>query len=450
MRGKNWLPQALGAYYKYVKVLLLLAGQSKRFWPLQEKSFFPICGKTLLEIQVGNLRAAGVKEIVLVGGRHNLEQAQALCPDLRLIEQEDLSLGMRGALLSALPAIGKDPVMVVGGNDTVEPEAYKALMEAAAKKGTDGALLAKRVTTYFPGGYLKLAGERIETIVEKPGAGKEPSDLVTIVAHMHNDPASLLAELQKIKPSRDDGYEQALAALFKTKTYSAVPYEGPWLPVKYPWHLLPLLQHELQKIQKPSIHPTAVVHPTAVIDGNVILEEGVRVFAHATIIGPCIIGKRSIVANNALVRGSSIGPDCVVGYSTEIKASVLAAHVWTHMTYIGDSVIGTNVSFGGGSLTGNLRLDEQEISSVVGDEKIPTGLTKFGCIIGNDCRLGIRSTLNPGIKIGKGTFVSSGVLVDRDIPEQSYVSMKGGEVTIRENRTEAPFPEARNTFKSGI
>ncbi|MDD5103529.1 MAG: NTP transferase domain-containing protein [Candidatus Peribacteraceae bacterium] len=433
-----------------MKALLLLAGQSKRFWPLQEKSLFPICGKTLLAIQVENLRAAGVHEIVLVGGRHNLEQAKMLCPDLRIIEQEDLSLGMQGALLSALPSAGKEAVMVIGGNDVVEPQAYNALRAAAAKKGTDGVLLAKRVTTYFPGGYLKLTGERIETIVEKPGAGKEPSDLVTIVAHVHNDPAELLAELQKAKPTGDDGYEQALAALFQTKTYRAVPYEGPWLPVKYPWHLLPLLQHELQKIQKPVIHPTAQIHPTAVIEGTVMLEEGVRVFAHATIVGPCFIGKRSIVANNALVRGSSIGPDCVVGYSTEIKSSILASHVWTHMTYIGDSVIGSNVSFGGGSLTGNLRLDEGEISSVVGEEKVLTGLTKFGCVIGNDCRLGIHSTLNPGIKIGQGTFVSSGVLVDRDIPEQSYVSMKGGEMTIRENRSAAPVPEARKEFKRGI
>ncbi|MDD5739531.1 MAG: hypothetical protein PHO20_02075 [Candidatus Peribacteraceae bacterium] len=220
--------------------------------------------------------------------------------------------------------------------------------------------------------------------------------------------------------------------------------------MKYPWHLIALLQHELKKIQKPSIHSTATVHPTAVIDGNVILEEGVRVLAHATIVGPCVVGKRSIVANNALVRGSSVGPDCVVGYSTEIKASILGNHVWTHMTYIGDSVIGSNVSFGGGSLTGNLRLDEQEISSMIGEEKVPTGLTKFGCIIGDGCRLGIRSILNPGIKIGQGTFVSSGVLVDKDIPEQSYVSMKGGEMTIRENRSAVPSPETRKEFKKGI
>ena len=66
-----------------------------------------------------------------------------------------------------------------------------------------------------------------------------------------------------------------------------------------------------------------------------VLGEGVRVLAHATIVGPCVIGARTIIGNNALVRGSSVGRDCVVGYNTEVKSSVLADHVWTHMTYLG-------------------------------------------------------------------------------------------------------------------
>ncbi|OIO54363.1 hypothetical protein AUJ46_03435 [Candidatus Peregrinibacteria bacterium CG1_02_54_53] len=433
-----------------MKAFLLLAGLSKRFWPLTEKSLFPICGKTLLEIQIENLRAAGIQDIVFIGGKHNLDRAHAAYPDLPTVEQKDLSLGMRGALLDALPNI-KEPAMIVGGNDVIEPAAYSALIREAQGKDANGALLAKRMETYFPGGYLELSGERIVSIVEKPGEGKEPSDLVTIVAHVHNDPQSLLEALkQTAKESNDDGYERALATLFGSKIYHAVPYEGAWHPVKYPWHLLPLLQHELSLIKKPLIHPTAVVHPTAVIEGNVILEEGVRVFAHATVVGPCTIGKRSIVANNALVRESSVGDDCVIGYSTEIKSSVLASHVWTHMTYIGDSIIGSNVSFGGGSLTGNLRLDEQEIASFVGKESIATGLTKFGCVIGDGCRLGIRCALNPGMKIGKETFISGGVLIDQDVPDHRYVSMKGGEVVVRENRTSAPPPAARNVFKKAI
>ena len=37
---------------------------------------------------------------------------------------------------------------------------------------------------YFPGGYLTLEGGRVTSVVEKPGAGNEPSDLVNLVAHV--------------------------------------------------------------------------------------------------------------------------------------------------------------------------------------------------------------------------------------------------------------------------
>jgi len=437
-----------------MKALLLLAGRSRRFWPLEEKSLFPICGKTLLEHQIDRLKEAGCDEIILVGGAHNLDQVKSLFPDLKTIEQENLDLGMRGALLSALPECGSDPVLIVSGNDVIESSGYKDVI-GAAKDGsttltTGGALLAYKVDRYFPGGYLSLDGDRITSIVEKPGEGSEPSDLVNIVAHVHSDPSALLDALKDVDESTDDGYEQALAKLFKEKDYRAASYEGMWQPVKYPWHMVQLLRIFLKEITEQSIHPNAEVHPSAVITGNVVIEEGVRVFPNACISGPCYIGKDAIIANNSLTRGSSIGKNGVVGYNTEIKGSVLGDHVWTHMNYVGDSVIGRNVSFGGGTVIGNLRLDEEEVTSEVDGEKVSTDMVKFGAAIGSDCRLGINVSINPGKKIGKGSFVATKVLVDSDIPEKSFVVMKEGKVEIKENRVEVPQPEDRDGFRSSI
>lgn len=429
-----------------MKALLLLAGRSTRFWPLTEKTLFPICGKTLLEHQIERLKKGGCKEIVLVGGKHNLEEARVLFPDLQMIEQENLDLGMRGALLSALPHFPNDAVLIVGGNDVVEPDAYAQLLKVKA----DGAILARKVSTYFPGGYLTVDGERIKGIVEKPGEGKEPSDLVNIVAHLHQSASALLDALQDVDESKDDGYEQALAKLFAAKDYRAVPYTGMWQAVKYPWHLLELLPLLLKDSTKPVIHKTADIHPTAVITGAVVIEEGVKVYPHATITGPCYIGKNSVIANNALVRGSSLGEHSIAGYSTEIKGSILHSHVWTHMNYVGDSILGRNVSLGGGTITGNLRLDEGEISSVVKNEKINTHLKKFGTVIGDNTRIGINVSINPGCKIGGQTFVSSGALVTSDIPEKSYAVMKNGTLEIRDNSTHVPTPEERANFRSAL
>lgn len=429
-----------------MQALLLLAGRSRRFWPLTEKSLFPLCGKTLAEHQVETLKKGGCKNITLVVGAHNKEEMQALFPKLSIIEQEDLDLGMQGACLSALPTLKKESALIVSGNDVIDPGAIAMLTKEATKKGVDGAILAYKVSRYFPGGYLTIEKGRVTSIVEKPGEGNEPSDCVNIVAHVHNDASALLTALKSLKSQSDDGYEKALDSLLTTKNYRAVEYTGYWQAVKYPWHLLHLLPHMLGIIKKPSIHKTAKIHKTAVVEGNVVIEEGVRILPHASIIGPCFIGKGSIIGNNALVRGSSIGEKCVIGYNTEVKGSILAGPVWTHMTYLGDSIVGRNVSFGGGTMTGNLRLDEGEISSMADGKAIPTGLTKLGAIIGDGCRFGIQIGINPGVKIGSGCFVAGGVYVTEDIGDAKFVRMKDGKIDIRENRTVAPGMEERKKY----
>ncbi len=440
-----------------MKTLLLLAGQSKRFWPLSEKPLFPICGKALLMHVVERLEAAGCDDIIFIGSKNNLDEAKEVCASSTtlgmthdFVEQENLKLGMRGAILSALPRCDDEPLLIVGASDVIESDAYKEVVKIG-KKGA-GAILAQKVTRYFPGGYLSLDGERIAGIVEKPGAGNEPSDLVNIVCHYHQDTTALAAALRAIDDETDDGYgyERALQNLFADHTYRAVPYDGVWQSVKYPWHLLQLLPMLLGDVQKLSLDASAQIHASAVIEGNVVIEEDVRVLPHATIIGPCFIGRGTIVGTNALIRGSSVGEQCVIGYNTEVKGSVLHSHVWTHSTYIGDSVIGHNVSFGGGSVTGNLRLDEGEIFSQVCEEKVGTALMKFGTIIGDHCRLGIHSSINPGVKIGAHSFVGTAAVVDSDLPDGTFASMKEGALHLRPNTASAPKPQEREKYRKKL
>lgn len=435
-----------------MKTLLLVAGRSTRFWPLAEKPLFPVCGKPLLSHIVERLEEAGCGDIVFIAHASNMEDVQALYPDATVVEQENMEQGMRGALLSALPTIRNEDVLIVSSNDLIDASGYHATVEAGKQAGCNGAILGQTVDRYFPGGYLSIEQNRITGIVEKPGEGNEPSNLVNIVCHYHADASVLLDALQRIDNAQDDGYgyEKALDTLFQDKHYTAVPYTDGWQAVKYPWHLLHVLPSLLSDITQQSIDQSAQIHPSAVIEGHVIIEEGVKVLPHATIVGPCFIGRHSIIGNNALVRGSSVGEHCVVGYNTEVKSSVLHSHVWTHSTYIGDSIIGCNVSFGAGTITGNLRLDEEEILSVIKGEKIGTALKKFGTVIGDDVRIGIRVAINPGTKIGQGSFISSGALVEQDIPNNSFARMKSGELSVKENSTNTPQPANRQNYRAGI
>jgi len=428
-----------------METLLLLAGRSKRFWPLTEKSLWPFCGEPLLSHQLKRIKTGGLADITFVGGHHNLEEVNQLFPNIPAIEQEDLDLGMRGALLSALKEIKEGPVCIISGNDVIEAEGYATLIEASRNKGVDGALLAQRVKRYFPGGYLVTSpGEeknehpRIAGVVEKPGEGSEPSDLVSIVAHIHNDPAKLLDLLEDMNSGRDDEYEQVLTKLCKEKNYIAVPYEGQWNAVKYPWHVLDLTHRFLAELKENNIHEDASIHESAVVEGPVMIGEGVRILPHASVIGPCTIGKGTVIGNNCLVRESIIGEQCVIGYNSEVARSNVHSHVWTHSTYVGDSVIGRNVAFGAGSVLANFRLDEGEIISVINDEKISAGRTKLGAMVGNNVRCGIHTSFAPGVKVGKGSFVSSSTYVSGDVADGRYVHIKEGVLEERENKRDVP------------
>lgn len=441
---------------KFPKVIILAAGQSKRMDPLPDKNFLKFCGKPLLQWQVEQLARAGFKDVAIIGGRHNLDELKKMASELKkpfvVLEQKKLDDGMAGAVLSAEKWIGDSAFLVVSSNDIVDDSIFEVLKKAMKNpKSLAGFLVAKKVTEYFPGGYLKVKNGTITGIVEKPGAGKEPSDLVNIVFHLHVQPKKLFFALKKVKTSRDDRYEVALDSLIQAgEKFVALPYSGFWQPVKYPWHLI-LVWKKLfemligstkgKKKDTQKISKKASVARSAVIRGDVIIEDGVKVFDHAVIQGPAYIGKNSIVANNALVRDSHLGEGSVAGYSTEIARSYLSDRVWTHTNYIGDSVVGSGSSFGSGSVTGNLRLDEGPISVVIGEEKIACGSNKLGAIIGENVRIGINVSLMPGVKIGNNCFIGGGISVAKDVPDSKFVYGKW-ELTMKDNTAKVD-PSAR-------
>lgn len=441
-----------------MKVVMLAAGRSKRMKPIEDKNFLSFLGKPLLLHQLEMLEGAGLDEVILVGGVHNLEKIRELVGGLKMkiqvIEQKNLDLGMCGAVLAAKDLLDGEPVMVLSSNDVVDKEAFKLIL-GAAKNGkageitADSYILGKKVLEYFPGGYLESDGSGlIKNIVEKPEPGSEPSDLVNLVVHIHNNPRQLVEYLEKAESERDDRYEMALASMIKDGVkMKAVEYEGFWQPLKYPWHVHNVFKYFFNKAAK-KIAKSAEIAKGAVINGEVIIGQNVRVFDGAVINGPCYIGDDTIVATNALVRDSNVGRNCVIGFSTEVARSCLGDEVWTHSNYVGDSVIGNNVSFGAGTVTGNLRLDEKNVQVYYDGKKIDAHTTKFGAVIGDNVRVGVNTSLMPGIKIGGGSFVGAGIVVAEDVPEKSFVRGEW-KLKISENREDIGGMD-RGNFKKNL
>lgn len=413
-----------------MKVVLLAAGCSIRMQPIQDKIFLRFLGKPLIENKIAGLRKAGLKEILVMGGGHNIRALRKLHTLVR--EQKNLELGMAGALLSAAPWIKNEPFLLMSCNDVVDPALYRTFRKSIQK--TEGLILAKKVSQYFPGGYLKLNRRGIIThIVEKPRPGREPSKLVNIVFHYHPYPEALMGALKRIVSREDDRYERALQRLFDSGIgYRAFSFEGFWQPLKYPWHVLDLMNYFLTRLTH-DFHPSLggrtayrkqkiSISPSAALRGKVFLAPGVRILDNAVIQGPVYIGENTVIGTNVLVRESHIGANGVIGFCSEIVRSYLGDGVCTHTNYIGDSIIGSDVSFGAGTVTGNLRLDKKNIFVNIRKEKINTGRNKLGLFTGDHIRVGINTSFMPGVKIGSYTFVGAGITVHEDIPEGMFAT----------------------------
>lgn len=432
---------------------MLAAGRSKRMKPIEDKNFLSFLGKPLLVHQLEMLKKAGISEVILVGGKHNLEKIGGMAKNLKIkiqiVEQKNLELGMCGAVLAAKDLLKGEPVMVLSSNDVVEVKAFKLVMKACEKGGASSFILGKKVAEYFPGGYLETdKNGYIKNIVEKPEPGTEPSDLVNLVVHVHKNSAELVKYLEKTDSKKDDLYEQALSRMMKGGIkMKAVAYDGFWQPLKFPWHVHNVFRYLFSQAEK-NIAKSAQIAKRAILNGEVIIGENVKVFDGAVINGPCYIGDDTVVATNALVRDSNVGRNCVIGYSTEVARSVLGDEVWTHSNYIGDSVIGNNVSFGAGTVTGNLRLDEKNVQVCYDGKKMDARTNKFGAIVGSNVRVGVNTSLMPGVRVGGGSFIGAGIVVPEDVAENSFV--RGDwKLKVSENRENIGGMDRKN-FKKNL
>ncbi|EKD85493.1 MAG: UDP-N-acetylglucosamine diphosphorylase/glucosamine-1-phosphate N-acetyltransferase GlmU [uncultured bacterium] len=419
-----------------MKIIVLAGGEGKRMWPINtDKCLIPFLGKSLLyhNLKKINARLPGVEFIIVASPqtKDGVEKvAEELKLDYKIVIQNEPS-GMADAILSAKHLIAGE-ILIVNAEDILDASVFQNNYEG------DVMLTGIKVDKYFPGGYIKVEGESVKGIVEKPGEGNEPSDMVKLVADYFKDGQKLIGYLEKAKSERDDIYEVALSQMISDGiNIRLARYEGVWIPLKYPWHILDITAYFLSKLEQ-QISPAAKLSEKAIIEGNVVIEEGVKVFEGACIKGPCHIGKNCIVGNNSMIRESNLEEGCVTGFSSDITRSYIGANSWFHTNYIGDSVLEGDFGAGSGAVLANLRLDNQTIK--VGEEKLDSEREKLGLIAGQGVRVGVNASTMPGVRVGGNSLIGPGVVLRKDLKEKRKITIK------EESYQEQDYESAATTY----
>ena len=183
-----------------------------------------------------------------------------------------------------------------------------------------------------------------------------------------------------------------------TKTRAAALFEG----IQYPWEALSGIGKAILAIGE-TLPEDEFDHPKE----DVWIAKDAKVYHTAWINGPCIIDHGTEVRHCAFIRGNAlVGKNCVVGNSVELKNVILFDNVQTpHYNYVGDSILGYKAHMGAGSITSNVKSDHSLVTVRVGERIIPTGLKKFGAMLGDQAEIGCNSVLNPGTIVGRATTV---------------------------------------------
>ena len=170
----------------------------------------------------------------------------------------------------------------------------------------------------------------------------------------------------------------------------------------------------------------------SVMIGKVELGDGVKIES-GCVIKNAIIGNGSVIKANSVIESAIIGQSCEIGPFARIRPdTVLKDHAKvgnfveikkstigdgskvSHLSYIGDTVMGDDVNIGAGTITCNY-----------------DGANKFQTIIGDKVFVGSDTQLVAPVTIGNGSTIGAGSTITKDTPANELTLSRSKQATIK-------------------
>ena len=410
-----------------MKAVILVAGKGERLRPLTDnrpKHLLPIGGKPLLEWSLRGLAEAGVEEVLLV--THYMEDkikdrfmdGANLGLEITYKRQKEMG-GTADAFIVAEDFMEDDEFIGFYGDLFLHQDVFRTLLKG--HRNDETSLCVVPVEDPSQMGAVKLDGDVVKEIVEKPAPGEAPSNLANAGIYVFQP--NIFDYIRKTGLSSRGEYEitDSLNLLIDSGAkVRATPIRNEcWLDVGRPWNMLEANERALTDL-KTSID--GEIEEGVNIHGPVVVEKGARIRSGVYIAGPVFIGSGSDIGPNCYIRPStSIGANVRIGNACEVKNSIImdGTHA-AHLSYIGDSVIGEKCNFGAGTITANIRFDKKNIKVWIKGDKIDSGRRKLGTIMGDEVQTGINVNLMPGVKVGSGAWISPGLTIHDDVASGEF------------------------------
>ena len=382
-----------------MQAIILAAGNGKRFSPFSQnkpKPLFNFLGKSIIEHDLSELKGIVDEVIIVVGYRQEMiiEKIGNNFDGINIKYVEDKEVMGTALAVQKAKELVKGDFILLNGDDLY-------FKDDIAKLKSPGILVSEHQDPSSFGVVIKENGY-LKDLIEKPS--NPISNLVN--TGLYYLPREIL-DIEVEKSSRGEyEFTDCVKKYIQQKTISV--YEADhWFPNSYPWDVFNAFPYLFLKEKK-----SRAFNKNATISKEAIIKKGTIIKSGAFIEGRVYIGENCLIGPNCYIRdGSVIENNCKIGASVEIKNSIIGeGSNISHLSYVGDSIIGENCNLGAGTITANLRHDNSTVKVKVGDILIDTKRKKLGAIIADNIKTGIGTLIYPGRKVLQNTMPGEKVI----------------------------------------
>ena len=428
-----------------LQVVILAAGQGKRMFSDLPKVLHPLAGRPLLGHVLATARTLSPQRLCVVVG-HGADTVRAAIPDGDVTwALQDKQLGTGHAVMQAVPqlAAGGTVLILYGDVPLIAAATLRSLVEAAA--GGKVALLTQVMAS--PRGYGRIvrdAAGRVTGIVEE----KDATDAQRAITEVNTGILAVPRErLEKWLGQLSN--RNAQGEYYLTDVIAAAVADGVAVEVRQPAEeheslgvnskveLASLERKYQQGVARRLLEGGTMLADPARIDvrGELTCGRDVSIDVNCVFEGRVQLGDRAVIAANCVLRNVEVGagteikpfthiedarigrearigpyarirPDSTladevhIGNFVEVKASTFGAgSKANHLSYVGDSTVGSAVNIGAGTITCNY-----------------DGAYKHRTVIEDDVHIGSDVQLIAPVTVGRGATVAAGATITDDVP----------------------------------
>jgi bifunctional UDP-N-acetylglucosamine pyrophosphorylase / glucosamine-1-phosphate N-acetyltransferase len=444
---------------KDVAIVILAAGKGTRLKSSLAKVLHQAGGRPLIEHVVRACLPLGAKRIVVVIGHQGEKVAEKVQPLGAQVVVQQPQNGTGHALLVAKRTIGNSKYVLVLPGDA--PLVRTSTLQALIKKHKNGDAAATILTAVLadPAGYgriLRKSGDTVAAIVEESQLSAEQQEINEINSSIYCfTAAKFWPALAKVKPHNKH------REIYLTDAFAILSAAGEPVLAEVAadaretlgcntrmdladvdrtfrsWKRQQLMENGVT-IQLPE---TVVIDSDVVAGEDTVIEPCVQLLGKTKIGARCVVKTGSVLHDMTLGDGVVVEPHCVmtssrlddevvagpfarlrpgshlkrgarIGNFVELKKSVLGEGTKApHLSYIGDSRVGTKSNIGAGTITCNY-----------------DGFAKYPTTIGNRVFVGSNATLVAPVKIGDGGYVAAASVITENVPSDALAIGRGRQV----------------------